>query len=524
VAPWGAWLVVLAATGASMGLGLYHLTSRSLWLDEGYTWLNSSFKISSLWHASGDSGGHLFLYYLLLHGLTAGFGAGAFVLRIPSVVAGAALVPLGFLLTCRLAADRLAGIFAAVLLAVSSPLVFWQQNAREYVFVALLAVVSTLLLVIAVQDLSRLALIGWAVATAVACYTNPQAVLLPAAQLLPVLVWPPARTMWRPLLVVIGVAAAAAVYPLASASALASTTVQLGPPNAGAVKEAASFLASGTGSAAATTIADHALLGIMAVLWAGALVALCLDLFERGRTEENFGRGLALSWLVVPGLLSWVISETFQPIFADRYLILSLPAAAIVVAMFLARVQPRAVGIYGLVYLTVFRFGVLAPTYDKPVDDFRGATQVVLAHAQRGDCVVFYQNFERMLYDYYAVRIEHAMLHSGPLPAQVLPPATTTDNPRLVEYYDNLPPTYVAQWQTAAVIAVVPRFCPRIWLYESHAGGPTGTSILRVRYAGLRTLQSRLGTSFRLKATFRFSGVQAQLFERRAPARPPTVP
>jgi hypothetical protein len=129
-----------------------------------------------------------------------------------------------------------------------------------------------------------------------------------------------------------------------------------------------------------------------------------------------------------------------------------------------------------------------------------------------------------MLYDYYAVRIQHGLPHPGPLPVQVLPPAPTTDNPAVVEYYDNLPPTYVAQWQAAAVIAVAPRFCPRIWLYESHAGGPHGIRSQQVRYAGLITLQRRLGASFRLKAEFGVASVRMQLFERRPAPRPPAVP
>jgi mannosyltransferase len=498
---------VAAATGLNCALGLYHLGTRSLWLDEGYTWLTSSFKVSYIWKFQHSDGGHLFLYYLLIHYLISWFGDSASVMRWPSVIAGAASVPLLFLLTCRLVADRVAGIYAAVLFAVSTPLVFWQQNAREYAFIVLLAVASTLLLVIAVQEVNRWALVGWAVIVVVACYSNVQAALLPAAQLLPVLMWPRAKVMWRPLAVVVGAAGIASVIPLLAANDNAASIV-LTPPNGASVREVATFLASGSGSAVAATDVDYALLGLTTLFWAVAFVLLIFDLAHHGRTERNFGSALSLSWLIVPSLLSWTISETYQPIFSDRYLIVSLPAAAVVVAGLLARLQPRALGLYSLVYLTVFRFGVLIPTYDKPLDNFAGATHVVAVNARLGDCIVFYQDDERMLYDYYSVRVHATPSH--PLPAQVLPYAPPGDKPAVIEYYSN-----IATLGYPSAIAVTARVCPRLWVLESHFGSPTGTRGSQQTYMGLEDLLHNLGAVYHPQTEYSFPGVELQLFDRR---------
>jgi len=500
-----AWAAVAGATGLSVALGLYHLGTRSLWGDEGLTWITSNYKISAIWELQRSDGGHVFLYYLLIHYVTSWFGNSSFVLRLPSVIAGAVSVPLVFLLASRLLADRLAGVFAAVLFAVSMPLVYWQQNAREYAFIVLLAVASTLLIVRAVQEQSGWPLLGWIVLVAVACYTNPQAVFLPAAQLLPVLLWPTARVIWRPLTVAIAAAGAASAIPILAAEHHATGVLQL-PPTGNGVRDVATFLASGSGSTTAATDVDYALLGLTAVCWAVAVVMLVLDLQRNGRTGRNFGQAVGISWLIVPPVAAWVISETVHPIFADRYLIVSLPAAAIVVAAALTRVRPRAAGYYGLLYLTVFRFGVLVPTYHVPTEDFSGATQAVAAAAEPGDCIAFYQDVGRELYDYYSVRVHTTPAH--PLPIEILPSAPPGDNPAVVAYRSNFP--FAA---SPKLFEVVGYYCPRLWLFEFDTGASRGPEVMQERHAALGLIRHDILSTYRLQKDYAFMGVDLQLFD-----------
>jgi 4-amino-4-deoxy-L-arabinose transferase-like glycosyltransferase len=515
-----AWSCVAVATGLSLALSLYDLGTRSLWLDEGYTWSVASLNTSSLMRDAHDQGGHLVFYYLVVHAIMSWFGDSPFVMRLPSALAGAAAVPLVFLATCRLAADRLAGVFAAFLFAVSMPLVFWQQNARDYAVVVLLAVASTLLLVIAVQTLSHIALFGWAAVTAVASYTHTETVLLAVAQLVPMLVWPRGRSLWRPLALLVGAVAIGAGLPLLTAvNNAAQQTNFLLPPTGGVAREVATFLASGAGTPAVVTAVDYTLLGVTALLWAVALVTFVADTARRGPTDDNFGRALVLSCLFLPVLLAWVISEIDRPVFLDRYLIVSLPAAAISVAMVLARVQPRALGFYGLIYLIVFRFGVIVPTYDKAFDNFAGATHLVLANARTGDCIAFYQNSERVLYDYYAARFHGRGSHRPQAPAQVLPPVPAGDKPAMVDYYANLPPTYVATAENATNIALTVPYCARLWLFESHVGSPGGPPAQTARFDGLLTLRQRLLAYYSLPTNHLFADVEVQLFDR-LPAPP----
>jgi mannosyltransferase len=519
---WLAGVAVAGATALSFGLGLYHLGSRSLSLDEGYTWVISSQSISTIFSQQRGDGGHLFLYYVMIHFLVAWFGNGAVVMRLPSVLAGVAAVPLVYLLARRLASDRVAGLFAAWLFAVSTPLVFWQQNAREYAFIVFFAVASALVLVTAVQSASRWGLVAWAALIVMACYTNPGAAFLPAAQLLPFLVWPRARALMKPLAVSVGAAAVVVAIPIAAAT-LTDGSILLSPPNGAAVKELATFLSSGAGSTTAVTATGYALMAITAVLWAATIVTVVVGLYRNGRTKRTFGLVFALCGLVVPPLLVWVISEAVHPIFADRYLIASLPAAAVVVGMVLARLRPRAVGLCGLALLMAFHCDALAPSYNKPIDDFSGATLSVAVSARPDDCITFFEDDGRLLYDYYAARDQPSGDGSLALPRQVLPSELYTDDPLEVDLYATFSHEFVASQQTVAAVAAAARDCPRLWLFESDIGSPPGLATGVRRRAGLALLVSNIETAYRLQSTKSYPGIKLLLFDRPAPPTSPAV-
>lgn len=504
-----AWAAVAAATALSAGLGAYHMAGRSLWLDESYTWLISAQSTAGVRALAGGQGGHLLAYYLLVHWLISLFGASVWILRLPSLVAGAATVPLVYLLTCRLGANRLAGVLAAGLFAVSAPLVYYQQDARDYAVVVLLAVATTLALVVAVQSARASVLVAWAVLSALACYTHAEATLLVAAQLLALPFTPRLRILWRPLAVLVALAALASIPPLAFAAGHAGTqSAFLQLPTGADVREVAAFLASGAGTPAPVTGADYALLGVTAALWATALGFLVADVITWGRSNRTFSYALALSWLISPSLLALIVSEVSRPVFLDRYLIVSLPAAAVTAAMVLVRVRPRALGFFGLIYLLVFRFGVLVPTYDKSYDNFAAATARILGGARRGDCIAFYQTSERIAYDYYSVRHRP----KKPLPVQVLPNAPSGDDPATVYHYATLPAWFLRDQQKASVMPLVAYYCPRLWLLESHVGSPSGPPSQRARYQGLVDLEKKLSADFAPPTTYGFTDVSVLLY------------
>ncbi|MHB1536574.1 MAG: glycosyltransferase family 39 protein [Acidimicrobiales bacterium] len=508
----GAAAVVAAATAANGGLALYHLGNRSLWLDEGYTWLISRERIHQIWAQSAGDGGHLFFYLVAVHLITALLGAGPSALRLFSVAAGVPAVPLMYLLARRIGGGRPTGLIATVLFAVSAPFVFWEQNARDYSVLVLLAVATMLALVLAVQTRRTSALVAWGILTALACYTHLEEGLLAAAELLPLLAWPAGRALGRRLAVVLAVLGAGLVPALAAyARHPHAQAAFLTRPTATIVKEVAVFLASGTVSGLNIGLGGPALLLVTAGLWMVALVRLAGDVGRWGLRPSLFGRAMALSCLVVPFGLSWIMSETFDPVFLDRYLVVSLPAASIVAALALARLRPRAVAIHGLLYLCVFRLGVLMPFYSQSLTDFAGATDIVAAHSRRGDCIVFDEQATVMIYDYYSVR-PPASDRGHVLPVQVLPSAPSGAVPSVVRYVSQIAAQY---YRTPAMVAAAVIHCPRLWLYESDLGQPAGTSVQKAKYARFVALRRELTSAYGTTTNYATYRVELQLFSHR---------
>ena len=506
---WIAWPVVAVLTGASLVLAFFDLTKRSLWLDEGYTWLTARQSLHGVVSIARTQGYHLLPYYLLIHYLTGWFGDSSFVLRAPSVVAGALAVPLLYLLVARLG-GRLAGVYACVVFVASEPLVFWQQNARDYSLVVLFAVASMLAGVVAVQEERIWIFLVWGVVTALGCFTHTEMLLLLPPELLVMILW--SRSL-RARLSLLAMTALGAVVSLPVLGQAAHSSVYsitpLSPPNHDSATEIASFLASAAGNSAPQTPVDHALLGLTFALAVIGVALLGADIVDEGCTLSNMGLGVSLAWLAIPPVLSWIVSETGHPDFLDRYVILSLPAAAAMVALVAIRAKPRILGMFVVVYLTMFRTGVLVGSYHVPIDDYRSATQLILAGARPGDCITFSSGPGRILWDYYSARLPHP----STVPAQVLPVAVNGP-PAVVLYYTNQPEALLRRYQKLVNVKQTSSSCGHIWLLMSHYGNPTGNATYRYLYQSLHSLELNLAQYYSEDRHVAYPGVEVTFWTR----------
>jgi hypothetical protein len=208
--------------------------------------------------------------------------------------------------------------------------------------------------------------------------------------------------------------------------------------------------------------------------------------------------------------MSWVLAESGRPVFIDRYLILSLPPVSIAIAMVLVRSRPRILGFLALAYLLVFRFGVMAPTYSKPYDDYRAATEEILLGAQPHDCVTFDTLSGSILYDYYLKQVPHR----GNLPAQVMPFGVNTSDPIEVRQYSSVPESFVDSWQSPVGVKFVASFCPRLWLLQSHTGSLTGSSSQRQLASQFGAFVHDINATYALQADKAFPGITVLLFSK----------
>ncbi len=113
--------------------------------------------------------------------LTVKLGDPTYWIRLPSLIFGSALVPLGYLLGVR-TVGRKAGLLAAAMLALSSFSIFYGTEARAYAAVAFFAGLSTLCLLEALRTGRRRWWAAYGLAVLAVLYTHYMGVFVVVAQ------------------------------------------------------------------------------------------------------------------------------------------------------------------------------------------------------------------------------------------------------------------------------------------------------------------------------------------------------
>jgi 4-amino-4-deoxy-L-arabinose transferase-like glycosyltransferase len=140
--PRAALAVMIPVLLLAAGLRFYHLTFQSLWLDELMTWWRSSTPdLPTVLH-SVESDVWPPGYSLFIYALIRALGASDFILRYPAALAGVLAVASIYTLGRRLG-SHLAGVFAALLLGILEVSIYYSQEARPYSGLILFSILST---------------------------------------------------------------------------------------------------------------------------------------------------------------------------------------------------------------------------------------------------------------------------------------------------------------------------------------------------------------------------------------------
>jgi mannosyltransferase len=349
--------MVLAATVAA--LGLPNLTAHALTVDGG-----DSLRYATTPGVAGisENGGDMALYYLLLKVLTEVFGASRLTLRLPSVIFGAATLPIVEELGRRIW-NRRVGVVSALLFGVSLPLVVWERAARGYTLGTFLVSAAMLAWITFARrpGVTRAAVfIG---VSSLATYTLLLNWWVLAGQFV---VWVSWCVACRRR--VAGTPARAARWWLGGALALVGLwTAQLAMiaissgmgrlvPSRNEVTPARlartlTVLASAYGGSGATPweLAAAALTLATLVLWvAGAWrrSPARSDLVDG--TMHGFAVATVVLWLVAPVIGQVGVSLLAHPMYQYRYFVMCLPAAALLTAAGLERLGPTRALPYAL--------------------------------------------------------------------------------------------------------------------------------------------------------------------------------
>jgi mannosyltransferase len=312
-------------------------------------------------------------------------------LRVPSLIAGVATVPLVYLLGAR-TVGRVAGLVGAALFALSPFAIFYASEARAYALMTLLVVLSTLVLLHALETNERRWWVAFALLQAAAMYSHYTAVFVLAAQAGWALLTQPERR--RPLLV------ASAAAALLFAPWIPEMIDDSNAPNQRIIGAFEPFgprtvarntgrLVDGGPFAPLTDLPGtpaFVMLGLATLIGLGGLARR----LRREARPALADRRLLIALLALAAPVgASLYSAGSDDLYVARNLISSLPYLALALGALLAAL-PRALAAaslaLALVALAIGGAGTLEADTQRPAYSEAGA--FVEAHARRGDVVL----------------------------------------------------------------------------------------------------------------------------------------
>jgi mannosyltransferase len=406
-------LLLLGITLLAFAIRASGLVRQSLWRDEVDALMFATrplAQVIEMFRKPGENGP---LFFLFLRPWLAAAGTSEFSLRFLSSLAATAAVPVVYVLVRRLVDhNRTPAVLATLLTAVAPYLVWYGQEAKMYGLLTLLVPVTLLLTVDAVQ---RGGWWRWAllyVLTTLSIYIHLVAALIVPVQVLWLLIVPlteqqgrgisPAR---RWLWVIAYLAALFLPYvPLLRWQAeMWLGTFQTGHPFVPLdviFRVILSVFSMGILASGNPLLLLPYMLGLEAgaILWP-------LQGKQGGRLDRNRMRVavLLLIWFLLPPVMIYLVSLG-MPIFTERYLIWSVPALFVLIALgvdaLLRAWKPLGV-LTAAAVLALNVYGIALQ--DRPIKaDFRAAAEFVLMHRQPGDVLIFQIPYNRYTFTYYA--------------------------------------------------------------------------------------------------------------------------
>jgi mannosyltransferase len=468
-------VLLVLITALAVGLRLYRLDGQSLWYDEAFSAYLANMDLGEI-TARTAADIQPPLYYYLLHGWIQLFGDSEFSLRWLSALFGMLTVPLIYALAGQLFRSRLAGLLAALLLAVSPLHVWYAQEARMYTLLTFLGVLSSYLLLLAMRAPDRRRQAAWWAAYALigiaAVYTHYFAFFVLAFQAIYLLIawWAAGFT---PRHVVLGGLAAGAAILLAYLpwvphllaryqADMSYWPGRLKLPEI-LVDVAVSFV-GGESVLESTGILLSLGYVLVMILAIGSLLQQAAKAEDSRRLPPPYVALLfLLLYLLLPPALILALSYN-SPKFNARYVMVSHPAFLLLLAGGLAALWQRGrdsllnVG-RGAVSLLVLLFLLGTAAYaDRNIyadpafarSDFRAVAQYLEDHVGPGETVLLVSGHAFPVFDYYAPDIERHLLPDSP----TLDTEATLDfsiAPQLNEWLAGRRGVWLVLWQDEVV-------------------------------------------------------------------------
>ena len=395
-------------------------TERSFWVDEALSVHQAQLPFGQMLEDLRATDVHPPLHFAVLWATVRALGTAEWAVRLPSVVFGAALVPVLYGCARELYDRRTARVAAA--LAVPAPFLVWySQEARMYALFMVVGVAAVWAQVAALRRGSGTAFVAWGVASAALLWTQWFAVLPLAVQQVVTVVHLVRRRRTRDAASRLagrwlGSLVVTAVLVLPLVPFLADQLAAYGERGAGLAMPAAagadsSDVASGLSSYAVIANLLWAVGGYhsddvmvrLGALWPLAVLACLLLLGRRLEWSSKLVAAVAL----VPGAALFAIAHSKRDLFELRYFVLAAPLLLVLIARAISTVARRratlAVTMAGLLAVSGIALADQQVNGTNPrLFDFRGAVEEIDDTARPGDVLTYAPGYLDGVLAYYA--------------------------------------------------------------------------------------------------------------------------
>jgi len=406
------WVLLALLTVTAALIRFYHLGDKTLWIDEGGSWILTQLSWHDFVQAIRTCMAEMTLYYFLLRLWTV-VGTSEFALRSLSVLLSVATVPLVGLLGQRLY-SRKAGVLAAAVFSFHVWNINFAREARTYPLLTLLLVIGWLLVARIVEEPTPRNWACFGVVSTLAVYSHFLAVLTIAAQFATFLLIP---MTWKEFKKFIGTGLGIwlACLPLIRYALRASggnvawakpTTFSLAIPFNNPdyrVESASGNVAYFLDFLSGWWSNQYVICGLCVIV--AVLIGFLVWRWTRERRAiSTWAASVPVFGLLVP-VLGLLAISAIHPAFVARYLMPTVVPFALGVGLLGQRLRREVWGA-ALVMISVFLLKPF-PEYLRrsPYQDFRGAAEYIGKHAQPGDVICIWEPFARPALEYYGQRI-----------------------------------------------------------------------------------------------------------------------
>jgi hypothetical protein len=403
--------VLAGITALALGLRVALAPGQPLRLDESTTITQARLPLGDLVRSLMEGDVHVPLYLVVMHWWIPVAGDSVWALRLPSVLLGAAAVPLLFAVARQLVSEQSAYVTAA--LGAVAPLWVWHSaEARMYPLLVVTCLAAMALLFEAVEYGRWYLWVGYSLATAASFYTHYYALLMVPLYAAWVCLWRPgllaltswaasfgaAVAMFEPWLVLLY------AYRLRTDSGGFTNSAADAPASHGLLGLiygivafvcvlAVGYLAAGT-------------LHVLTVLVVGCWPLAVLGLVTARRLGSHLRRDRALFavvWVVLLVGGGYMIDQVRPGAWHPRYLIMATVPILIGIAALLVRLArlPWVAGAAGVILLMPVSFAANASTGHPMHEDFRSAAALLDREVAQGDVVLVVPGFDATPLAYY---------------------------------------------------------------------------------------------------------------------------